>query len=231
MARQNPSVFSQGDPPGGYPGPSGGAGGNAGSPVPAQLRNRKLYPLDDPEQAMMNVLMDRGYNPFRTNPFIGDILGSASGLANLWMLSNLNANANDLNANGGADTMFRDFLVNQLSNGSIFNSLAGGMRNFGGYMGQIRALQDRLGDPNAQTDVTQLPPFLGMLENQLNSPRGFGDIYGSMAQPTLGGKLGQSFNRSMQGALFGGWRNFLQPENTPNVENPPNFFDFIMGRR
>jgi hypothetical protein len=200
-------------------------------PVAPQQRNSKLYPIEDPEQAMLNVLMDRGYNPFRTNPFMGDILGSAKGLANLWMLSNVGANMNDINANGGVDTMFRDFLTNQLSNGSIFNSLGQGMANFGNYTNQIRGLQDRLGDPNAKLDVTQTPPFLAMLESQLNSPGGFGQVYNSMASPLLGDKLGQSFNRGLQGGLASGWRQYLQPQNTPDLANTPNFFDFILGRR
>lgn len=224
MPRPNQSIFSQGDA-------GAGNGGGSGDPVPSQIRNRKLYPYNDPEQAMLNVLMDRGYNPFKTNPFIGDILGTAGGLSNLFQLSNIGANANDINAMGGPDEMFKNFLISQLSNGSIFSSLAGGQQNFGNYMGQLRALQSRLGDPNNPMDVTQLPPFLGALENQLNSPKGFQSIFSSFTDPLLGPSLGKSFDRSLAAGLQSGWRNYLQPSVTPDIENPPNFFDYIMGRR
>lgn len=224
MPRPNQSVFSNSDAG------AGNAGTSGQDPVPQEARNRKLYPMDDPQQAMLNVLMDRGYNPFKTNPFMSDILGTAGGLANLFQLSNINSKATDINANGGADNMFKNFLMSQLSNGSIFQSLNQGAQNMPNYLNQIRGLQSSMGDPNHPSDPTQVPAFLASLENQLNSPKGFGSIFGSLVDPGLGA-VSNSFDKGMAGSLASGWRQYLQPQNTPDLENPPNFFDYILGRR
>lgn len=215
-----PSAFSNPAVP-----PQPGAGGMPDQNV---LRSQALYPLQDPTTAMMNVMRDMGYNPFRTNPMIGAMLRAAPGLASLWQLSNIGANANDISANGGADNMFGQFLQGQLQNGTAFNSLRQGAANMGNYTNQLTDLQNRLAGGNV--DVTQIPVFLDMLENTLNNPQGFAQTLGSMMSPMLGKSLGQSYQNTLgltaQGAER---RQVMDPSfGQPNM---PNFYDFIMGRR
>jgi hypothetical protein len=199
------------------------------SPVPQQWRDQNLYPLDDPQMAMMNVLMDRGLNPYKTNPFMQQILGSAEGLSNLWQLSNIGAKAPDIAANGGPEAMFRDFLMNQLSSGRIMQSLSQGAANFPSYLDQIRGMQDQVG--SGGVNPTQIAPFLGGLESALNSPKGFANILGSMQAPALGA-LGKPYEQGLQRSAFGGWRRYIgDPSIVNDLTNPPNFFDVVMGRR
>lgn len=214
----------------------GAEGGNTGPapsnvpiPVPQQSRAQNLYPLDNPQMAMMAVLKSMGYNPFQTNPFTAQMLKAAPGLAALWQLSNIGAKAGDITANGGPEQMFGDFLRNQLQTGNTFNSLSGGLANANNYMGQMTDLSNRLGSNTGGVDVSQLPAFLGGLENQLNSPSGFAQIFGAMAAPGLGG-LAPSYNRSLEAASTGANVNYI---NSPSFGQPQggSFLDFILGRR
>lgn len=231
-----PPVPGSNAAPGSAPGgaPPGGPGASVFSPpgdnpVPAQARNALLYPVNDPQMAMMNVLMDRGYNPFKTNPFVSQIMNAAGGLGNLWQLSNIGAKPGDIAANGGPEAMFRDFLVHQLSTGNTFGALAQGQQMFPQYLNQLRDMQQSIN--SGATPVTDVSSFVGGLESQLNSPKGFADVYGSLVSPLMGGLAG-SYDKALNRSTFGGWRNYIgNPAITPDLANPPNFFDVLMGRR
>lgn len=221
MAGPNRSVFSRGDGGAAPPAPA------AAAPIPVapQWRSENLYPLENPQIAMMSVLRDMGVNPFRTNPFVSAIMRSAPGLSALWQLSNIGANTNDLAANGGPGQMFGDFLRGQLQNGTIMSSLQGGVQNFGQYAGQLNDLTSRLnGGPNA-LPISQIPPFLDSLESKLNSPNGFADIYGALAQPLLGRSLGQSFQQTLGTSALGAYDRFLRTASPTD-----SFLNAIMAR-
>lgn len=222
MPMPGQSIFSGNDPSGGAPASS------APAVVPQQTRSQNLYPLDNPQMAMMSVLRSMGYNPFETNPFMAQMLKAAPGLAALWQLSNIGAQAGDVAANGGPEAMFGEFLRGQLQSGNVYNSLAGGLNNANNYMGQISDLASRLNSSTNPLDPKTLPTFLGGLENQLNSPSGFANIFGAMAAPTLGG-LAPSYNRGLEAAATSANGNFI---NSDSFGQPGgNFLNFILGRR
>jgi hypothetical protein len=199
----------------------------ASAPVPAYARNEAIYG-QDPRMAMMAVLKNMGYNMFQSNPFISMLMNAAPGLHNLWELSNIGAQAPDIAANGGAGQMFGDFLRNEIGQGSVFNSLASGLRNFSGYTDQLRGLQTQL--QNDPTMVGRVPVFLDQLESNLSSPGGFSQIYGSLAQPLLGRGLGQSFQNTLGAAASNAWPSYVDNPRWGQPGPPFNFFDYVMGR-
>lgn len=209
-----PSVFSN------------GANGTA-VPVDPRLRAETLY--SDPSTAMLSILRGMGYNPFKNNPFVQKMMQAAPGLQSAWQLSNIGANVNDLDANGGPDQMFGNFLQNQLQNGSVFSTLANARQNMGNYTNQLSSLQQKLNDPNGGVDVNQLPAFLEALTNRLDNPNEWAKLFGSLAAPGLG-----SMARPFQNTLNAASNNaYIDRANAPSFGQPtaPDFFEWIMGKR
>ncbi len=207
---------------------TGGPGGNPNPAVTPNMRTDELYG-GDPVAAMMAVLQNMGVNPFRSNPFVQRILQSAPGLQSAWQLSNIGAKGDDIEGMGGVGQMFNQFLQGQLSNGSIFSTLANARQNMGNYANQMNQLYGQVGTQ----DMSNLAPFLGQLDEQLNDPSGFARLYSSLAAPGLG-PLGQSMDRAIKNNVYGAARNRLLPPEQGGQQDlltGPTFFDYIMGRR
>jgi hypothetical protein len=195
-------------------------------PTPPEARSQALYG-GDPTTAMMAVLQKMGYNPFKTNPFVSMLMQAAPGLQSAWQLSNIGANADDMSANGGPAQMFGDFLGHEIGSGSVFSTLRNASQNLPGYLGQIRDLQDRLGQG---ADPTKIPVFLDQLESTLNSPGGFAKLQSGLVDPLLGQALSRSYNNSLGAASQGAYTRYVED---PQFGTPqaPNFFDFLMRGR
>lgn len=211
------------------PTPSVFSNGANVTPLPGDREN-ELYG-GDPTAAMMAVMRQMGINPFITNPFVQHLLQTAPGLRNAWNLSNIGAKQNDIEANGGVGQMFGDFLRGQLQGGNVSGTLAQARNNLPNYTNQIRGMYDQITQPGM---LDSLPPFLKELDEALNNPSQFANLYGSLASPSLGG-LGDSYQKAVRANVFSQAQNRLLPPGAQGGQTDlisgPTFLEWIMGKR
>lgn len=192
------------------------------------MRTDELYG-GDPTAAMMAILNGMGINPYRANPFVQRLLQTAPGLQSAWQLSNIGAKRNDIEANGGVGQMFADFLRGELGRGSVFSTLSNTANNLGSYANQMRDMYGQVGS----MDLTQISPFLAMLDQQLNNPMQFAELFSNLTAPSLG-PLGKSYEKGVRDNVFGAAQARLRPPDQggqADLFGGPSFFEYIMGRR
>lgn len=173
-------------------------------PIDPRQRTQLLYPLDDPETAFNNALMDTGVNPFRSNPFVTQLQKAAKGSRIAFLGNN---SGNTLNA-ADPSGQYANFLRSNLSGGTLFNTLDQAARGFQGYIQRVKNFEDaQTGGVNAvSTD-----PYSAALRDIFAADDGLGALsaYGTLRTPLMGA-LGSSYNRALQAAGLGAMRQFYQ---------------------
>lgn len=198
-----------------------------GSPT-AQEAAANLQYGQDPRSAMINAILNSGGNPFKSSPFMKMLLQAAPGLQMTHMLSNIGAKPNDVGAMGGEGQMFGDFLKSSLAGGNIFGQLRNAASNLPNYVNQLRDYQDQVAGGNIQGP--QISPFAAALEELMGDQGGMGKLLTSLYAPSLG-NLAQPWAAGLQDSLTGATNRMANDfARSGDIQNPPNFFDYIFGR-
>jgi hypothetical protein len=187
-------------------------------------RGSLRYPTDNPQFALQSALMDRGINPFRANPYMGLLMGRAPGLAQAFMLSNLNTSAGDMEAGGGEGGMFGSYLSNLLDHpGGMTSALGNAARMLPGALGQITAMQDALAQSGGSFQGTN--PFAYALSQIYDDPQGSAGAYGALLSPFMSRGVGQAFQTGLGQVAGMGQRRLA--EDVGRGGEVKNFWDYL----
>lgn len=213
--------------PGGPPGPPAPTGTNSNIPDPR--RNNLLYPSSDPQQAMINAILDAGGNPYTTNPFMRMLLQTAPGLMQAVAMQNIGTTADQIAGRGGEGALYRDMLMGALGNngGNAYQILGNQTSQFKGITDQLTQRQRDLAAGSGNILPGDVSPFAGVLEEMFSSPEGVSSLYSNAASPFLGSGLAQANRRGLNASLFGANRRLADDPQSKDIGAPTNFWDYI----
>jgi hypothetical protein len=179
----------------------------------------------NPQDAMRNALLDSGFNPYFANPFVKRLLGAANGMSFANAAQNVGRSPDDIAAAGGEGAILADTLRNNISNGSVFSTLASTASGMPGLTGKLTDLRNQMaaGGMNA----ADANPFLQMLGESMNSAEGVQGALSSLYGPLLGPGLGRAYQTQMGGILGGQERNQANDPDTYTPGKDRAFWEYV----
>lgn len=244
---QNPGAQPAGAPGQMYTQGQGGQGvtsanvntpSTAATPIQAGVQ----YDPEHAEIALRNAMRARGINAGNTtNPYVRQMLGSASGLANSFMLRAAEGQipggttADSINQAGGVGTMFGNFLSQALSGG--LGSIHTALRQFGpdnttdrhtalNSLAQVMHADQKAAEDNPAGSAFNGNVFAARLRDMLQrDPTNGAALIASLYSPFLTPGMSSSYGNQM--ANIGEMApSFLNPDDLN--ENP---FSYLLGQK
>lgn len=162
----------------------------------------QMYDFTNPTMALQNALMDLGYNPMSANPFLRNLMKSASGLGQAFLQNRAmdpNATA-DPNYAAHTGANFRNFLAANIQNGSIYGTLGQAAQQMPQVVQAMRGYSDQLAQG---MPVTQLNPFMSTLYDQMGSGMGQGTVnaMSNLRSPMMAAPMANAYRTGLGNQL------------------------------
>jgi hypothetical protein len=188
------------------------------------ISNQLLYPLDDPTTAFRNALSGTGINPYRSNPFVTQLMKAAQGsrIAYLANAAGQGASPDATDPSGG----FGNYLKQALSSGTLMSNLNSTAQNYGNVINGVSQYEQNL-NQGSGAGAAAANPFYAALRDIFGANDGQGALsaYATLRTPSLGA-LGSSWASGVQQAGQSAMANFAR-----NGGPTDNVWDWLFGTR
>lgn len=203
-------------------------------PDAEQARLQGLYSYENPQGALDQVMVDRGWNPYAANPFIQSLRSMAPGMANAYLVNRANTTTggpapaddykNFLYANIGMPTPGQP----NAGPSQFYAALNQGAQGMQGAVQNARAYQQQQASGNFP--ATAVNPYMQAFidRSAANQGQGATDMLGSFYSPMMGRQTRQAYQNSLDIAQQNAWRQFwLQPD--PNRLATTDLYTYLFG--
>lgn len=168
-----------------------------------RIKLDQMYDYTNPSLALQNALMDMGYNPMSANPFLRNMMRSASGLGQAYLQQKATGTG-EVSGYGMGDD-YRQFLQNNIQNGSIYGTLRQAQGQMPQLADSMRGYADQLA---GGMPATALNPFMATLFDQMSSGMGQGTVnaLSNLASPMMNSRMASAYQTGLGNTLVSSLR-------------------------
>lgn len=201
-----------------------------------QARTSQLYNYENPQGALDQVMVDRGWNPYAANPFIQSIRSMAPGMANAYLVNQVNTTQGN---SGASPDSYKNFLYANMGMPTPGQAASGPSQfyaalNQAGGAGMQQAIQKARAYEAAQAQpgfgANDVNPYTQAFIERSAASNGQGatDMLGSFYSPMMGRQTRQAYQNSLDIAANNAYRSFWnQPD--PNLGATTDLYTYLFG--
>jgi hypothetical protein len=205
---------------------------------PTIAKSSIMFPLEDAEKSFDNALVNNGYNPYLSNPFVSSLKRSARGLRQSFIQDRAQRGNGSYATDYTPSQDFQQYLTDQLRGGNIQQTLSQSARNLPNAITSVRNYQYEMGQgaQNAQN----ANPYLQLLSDELSANEGQGtaNALTYLRAPLMGANLGKAYSSMLGDVVSSANRSLAEDPATylpGNTETPGantrDIWSYIFGSR